>query len=180
MSIEIKAPTFPESVAEGEVATWHKQPGEAVKRDELIVDIETDKVVLEVVATQDGVISEVLKKEGDIVQSNEVIGQFEAGAEASSAPTSAPEKTEPEPKAEPAAPAVAEVNASPAARKLISEMGLDANQINGSGKGGLITKEDVMNHGKAAPAAAPQAPADTGLSSGADRTHSKPAQWRSR
>ena len=71
MSTEIKAPTFPESVADGTIATWHKQPGEAVSRDELIVDIETDKVVLEVVAPADGVIEAILKQEGDIVLSNE-------------------------------------------------------------------------------------------------------------
>ena len=158
MAIEIKAPTFPESVAEGEVATWHKQPGEPVKRDELIVDIETDKVVLEVVATQDGVISEVLKQEGDIVLSNELIGRFEAG-EVSAAPAAAKAQPEAKSMAEPA-PATQEINASPAARKLISEMGLNAEQVTGTGKGGLITKEDVMNHGKAAPTPA-AAPAST-------------------
>ena len=67
MAIEIKAPTFPESVADGTVATWHKKPGDAVKRDELIVDIETDKVVLEVLATADGVLGAIVKNEGDTV-----------------------------------------------------------------------------------------------------------------
>ncbi|HMW49259.1 MAG TPA: dihydrolipoamide succinyltransferase, partial [Cellvibrionaceae bacterium] len=80
MTIEIKAPTFPESVQDGTVATWHKKPGEAVSRDELIVDIETDKVVLEVVAPADGSISEILKQQGDVVLSNEVIAYFVAGA----------------------------------------------------------------------------------------------------
>ncbi|MDH1137495.1 biotin/lipoyl-containing protein, partial [Pseudomonas mosselii] len=74
MAIEIKAPTFPESVADGTVATWHKQPGDAVKRDELIVDIETDKVVLEVLATADGVLGAIVKGEGDTVLSDEVLG----------------------------------------------------------------------------------------------------------
>ena len=84
MSIEIKAPTFPESVADGTVATWHKQPGEACSVDELIVDIETDKVVLEVVAPADGsLIKEVFKGEGDTVLSEEVLATFEAGAAAS-------------------------------------------------------------------------------------------------
>ena len=82
MSIEIKAPTFPESVADGTVATWHKKPGEAVKRDELIVDIETDKVVLEVVAPADGSIAEIIKGEGETVLSNEVIARFVEGAAA--------------------------------------------------------------------------------------------------
>ena len=91
MSIEIKAPTFPESVADGTVATWHKKPGEAVKRDELIVDIETDKVVLEVVAPADGSIAEIIKGEGDTIMSNEVIAIFVEGAVAAgAAPAAAP------------------------------------------------------------------------------------------
>ena len=77
MAIEIKAPTFPESVQEGTLATWHKNVGDSVTRDELIVDIETDKVVLEVVAPANGVLAEVLKAEGDIVQSNEIIARIE-------------------------------------------------------------------------------------------------------
>jgi len=86
MSTEIKAPVFPESVAEGTVATWHKQPGEACSRDELIVDIETDKVVLEVVAPADGVIEEIIKNEGDTVESGEVVGKFKEGAKGESKP----------------------------------------------------------------------------------------------
>jgi 2-oxoglutarate dehydrogenase E2 component (dihydrolipoamide succinyltransferase) len=79
MTVEIKAPTFPESVQEGSVATWHKQEGESVSRDELIVDVETDKVVLEVVAPTDGVLKQVLKGEGETVLSNEVLAILEAG-----------------------------------------------------------------------------------------------------
>ena len=86
MAIEIKAPTFPESVADGTVATWHKQPGDAVKRDELIVDIETDKVVMEVLAEADGVLTEIVKNEGDTVLSGELLGKLEAGAAAAAAP----------------------------------------------------------------------------------------------
>ncbi|WP_312116045.1 biotin/lipoyl-containing protein, partial [Stutzerimonas nitrititolerans] len=89
MAIEIKAPQFPESVADGTVATWHKQPGEAVKRDELIVDIETDKVVMEVLAEADGVLTEIVKNEGDTVLSGELLGKLEAGATASAAPAPA-------------------------------------------------------------------------------------------
>src|SRR5690554_7576253 len=96
MSTEIKAPVFPESVAEGTVATWHKQPGEACSRDELIVDIETDKVVLEVVAPADGVIEEIVKGEGDTCESGEVIGRFKEGA----AGESKPAESKPEAKAE--------------------------------------------------------------------------------
>ena len=80
MATDIKAPQFPESVADGTVATWHKQEGEAVKRDELLVDIETDKVVLEVVAPADGVVSKILAAEGDTVESQQVLGHFEEGA----------------------------------------------------------------------------------------------------
>ena len=85
MTTDIKAPTFPESVADGTIATWHKQPGEAVSRDELIVDIETDKVVLEIVAPSDGTISEIVRGEGETVLSDELIGRFEAGAIAATA-----------------------------------------------------------------------------------------------
>ncbi len=139
MAIEIKAPTFPESVAEGNIATWHKQPGEAVSRDELIVDIETDKVVLEVAAPADGVISEVLKSEGDVVLSNEVIAVFEAGATGATTSEPSTEATEDAP--QPSENAVA----SPAARKLMEENAVQSNQIAGTGKNGLITKEDVVN-----------------------------------
>ena len=159
MSIEIKAPTFPESVADGTVATWHKQPGEAVSADELIVDIETDKVVLEVVAPADGVIKEIVKGEGETVLSDEVIAHFEAGAAGSAAPAAAATSAA-------AAPASDADKVGPAARKLIDENGLDASQIPGTGKNGGITKEDVVNYmaNKAAtpapaPAAAPAAPA---------------------
>ncbi|MBG4757587.1 2-oxoglutarate dehydrogenase complex dihydrolipoyllysine-residue succinyltransferase [Pseudomonas aeruginosa] len=146
MAIEIKAPTFPESVADGTVATWHKKPGEAVKRDELIVDIETDKVVIEVLAEADGVLAEIIKNEGDTVLSNELLGKLnEGGAAAPAAPAAAA------PAAAPAAPAAAPAAAggaaailSPAARKLAEEAGIDPNSIAGTGKGGRVTKEDVV------------------------------------
>ncbi|WP_372832650.1 2-oxoglutarate dehydrogenase complex dihydrolipoyllysine-residue succinyltransferase [Pontibacterium sp.] len=153
MSIEIKAPTFPESVADGTVATWHKQPGEACSADELIVDIETDKVVLEVVAPEDGVVAEILKGEGDTVLSEEVLATFTAGAAGAAAPAAAEAE---------AAPAGDADKVGPAARKLIDENGLDASAIPGTGKNGGITKEDVQNFLKnkpAAPAAAPAAAA---------------------
>ena len=149
MSIEIKAPTFPESVADGTVATWHKQPGEACSADELIVDIETDKVVLEVVAPEDGVVAEILKGEGDTVLSEEVLATFTAGAAGAAAPAAAAE----------AAPAGDADKVGPAARKLIDENGLDASAIPGTGKNGGITKEDVQNFLKNKPAAPTAAPA---------------------
>ncbi|MAG67284.1 MAG: dihydrolipoyllysine-residue succinyltransferase [Pseudomonadales bacterium] len=164
MAIEIKAPTFPESVADGTVATWHKQPGDAVKRDELLVDIETDKVVMEVLAEADGVMGDIAKAEGDTVLSGEVLGVLKDG-EAASAPAAKKE----EPKAE-AAPAAEQSSGeepllSPAARKLAEENGLAAADIAGTGKGGRVTKEDVLNaieakkNAPAAPAAKPAAAA---------------------
>ncbi|MBG6468700.1 2-oxoglutarate dehydrogenase complex dihydrolipoyllysine-residue succinyltransferase [Pseudomonas aeruginosa] len=146
MAIEIKAPTFPESVADGTVATWHKKPGEAVKRDELIVDIETDKVVIEVLAEADGVLAEIIKNEGDTGLSNELLGKLnEGGAAAPAAPAAAAPAAAPA--AQAAAPAAAggdDAILSPAARKLAEEAGIDPNSIAGTGKGGRVTKEDVV------------------------------------
>jgi len=155
MSLEIKAPVFPESVADGTVATWHKKPGEAVKRDELIVDIETDKVVMEVVAPADGVISQVMKNEGDTVLSQEVLAIFTAGAAAAAAPVAATAA----PVAAPVA-SSAPAAAGPAARKAAAEAGVDIAAVAGSGVGGRVTKDDVAA-AKPAPvaAAAPVAPA---------------------
>lgn len=142
MAIEIKAPTFPESVADGTVATWHKKPGEAVKRDELIVDIETDKVVIEVLAEADGVLAEIIKNEGDTVLSNELLGKLnEGGAAAPAAPAAAPAA---QAAAAPAAAGGDDAILSPAARKLAEEAGIDPNSIAGTGKGGRVTKEDVV------------------------------------
>jgi 2-oxoglutarate dehydrogenase E2 component (dihydrolipoamide succinyltransferase) len=152
--VEIKTPTFPESVQDGTIATWHKKSGEAVSRDELIVEIETDKVVLEVVAPTDGAMGEILKQEGDTVLSGEIIAFVSEGGTASASPTAA------------AAPAASNESggedpvASPSARKLAAEKGIDLDTVKGSGKGGLITKDDVQNASAqpapAAPAAAPK------------------------
>lgn len=168
MTTEVKAPVFPESVADGTIATWHKQPGEAVKRDELLVDIETDKVVLEVVAQSDGVIKEILKAEGDTILSAEVVAIFEAGAAGTeAAPAAEPQASEPE-----SAPAE-DLKVNPAARKLAEEKGVNLGDVNASGKDGRITKEDVLNHLKApapvaestpAPVAAPAAPSASAVS----------------
>ena len=142
--MEIKAPAFPESITEGTVAQWHKQVGEAVRRDDLLADIETDKVVIEVVAPDDGTLIEVLKAEGDTVESEEVIAQFAAGATGVS-PESADESIVEE------APinvgtSVTENAASPAARKMASELAVDIGAVEGSGRDGRITKEDVAKH----------------------------------
>ncbi|WP_346837114.1 2-oxoglutarate dehydrogenase complex dihydrolipoyllysine-residue succinyltransferase [Microbulbifer sp. SAOS-129_SWC] len=163
MTIEIKAPTFPESVQDGTVATWHKKPGEAVSRDELIVDIETDKVVLEVVAPADGALSEIIKDEGETVLSNEVIAKFEEGAGAAPAE----EKAEEKPAEEAAAPAAGgEKIAMPSAKKMAAEKGVDLGGVEGSGKGGRVLKEDVMKAGSAPAAAAPAAAAEVAVAPG--------------
>ncbi|ABE55464.1 2-oxoglutarate dehydrogenase E2 component [Shewanella denitrificans OS217] len=161
MSIEIKVPVLPESVADATIATWHVQPGEQVSRDQNLVDIETDKVVLEVVAPEDGSISEFLFQEGDTVLGEQVIAKFIAGAAAAAA-TEAPKADA----APAAAPAADESNdaLSPSVRRLIAEHNLDASKIKGTGVGGRVTKEDVDAFVKsapaktAAPAAAPVAP----------------------
>ncbi|PYF84322.1 2-oxoglutarate dehydrogenase E2 component [Marinomonas alcarazii] len=170
-TVQIKTPSFPESVADGTVATWYKQPGEACTRDDHIVDIETDKVVLEVVAPADGVIGEILKNEGDTVLSDEVLANFLVGASGSEAAPAQAESTS-------AAEGDEDGVAGPAARKALSEAGLTASQVKGTGKGGRITKEDVeaavksksaapastAAPAKAAPAAkAASAPASTAL-----------------
>jgi len=150
MAIEIKAPTYPESVQEGTIATWHKKAGDTVARDELVVDIETDKVVLEVVAPASGTLTEVLKNEDDIVLSNEVIARIEEGAvEATPAAAPVAEVVEEQPSSDQADKLV-----NPAAKKLAEERGIDLSQITGSGKGGRITKEDVVNFKPGAPAPA--------------------------
>jgi 2-oxoglutarate dehydrogenase E2 component (dihydrolipoamide succinyltransferase) len=143
MAIEIKAPTYPESVQEGTIATWHKHAGDSVARDELVVDIETDKVVLEVVASASGTLTEVLKNEGDIVMSNEVIARIEEGAVAAPT-TTAPATASEQPVSQDSSESDALVN--PAAKKLAEERGIDLAQVKGSGKGGRITKEDVVNY----------------------------------
>lgn len=155
MAIEIKAPTFPESVADGTVATWHKKPGDAVKRDELIVDIETDKVVLEVLATADGVLGAIVKNEGDTVLSDEVLGSIGEGGAAAAQASAAPAAAQ---AAAPAAFGEDDPVAAPAARKLAEENAINIASVAGTGKGGRVTKEDVVAAvalKKAAPAAAP-------------------------
>ena len=138
MTTEIKAPTFPESVQDGNIATWHKQPGEPVKRDDLLADIETDKVVIEVNAPADGTIKEIIKAEGDTCISNEIIGMFEAGDVSEPAESSESVAAESETSG-----VSSEVIAAPAAKKMASEQGVDLSQVKGTGKDGRVTKEDV-------------------------------------
>ena len=158
MATEIKAPVFPESVADGTIATWHKKVGEPVSRDEVICDIETDKVVLEVVAPADGSLVAIIKGEGDTVLSDEVIAQFEAGAVSAAAPEAAAPAAAAPTAAVPAAAASTQAvdpNQAPAVRKALSETGINAADVQGTGRGGRITKEDVASH-QAKPAASVQ------------------------
>jgi len=178
MAIEIKAPTYPESVQEGTLATWYKHAGDSVSRDELIVDIETDKVVLEVVAPASGILAEVFKAEGDIVLSNELLARIEEGAAETASPAAA--KVEPDTE-------VGGTLVNPAAKKLADERNIDLSQVAGTGKGGRITKEDVVNFTPAAaapastPAPAAKAPAAAEeILQGGDRVERRVAMTRMR
>ena len=157
---EIKAPEFPESIADGEIATWHVQVGDVIRRDQLLVEIETDKVVLEVVAQEDGQITEILKGEGETVLAEEVLARYKAGAVSEKGPSNPAENGTPVSLAASAststattsatiestgaAASAAEAIASPAAKKIAEENHLDVTKLVGSGKGGRITKEDVL------------------------------------
>ncbi|KPY62999.1 Dihydrolipoamide succinyltransferase [Pseudomonas syringae pv. spinaceae] len=161
MAIDIKAPSFPESVADGTISKWYKKEGDAVKRDEMLVDIETDKVVLEVLAEADGVMGAITKEEGAIVLSNEVLGTLNDGATASAAPApAAAPASAPAAAAAPAAAGEEDPIAAPAARQLAEENGINLASVKGTGKDGRITKEDIVaavEAKKSAPAAAPAA-----------------------
>ncbi len=142
MNIEVRVPALPESVSDGVVVGWHKQPGEAIRRDEALVDIETDKVVLEVPAPDDGVLDQILMNDGDTVTADQVIGIISEGKAGATGiqPDTAPvaEATTDDSQQQNAA-------MGPAARKLVAEHHIDPGQISGSGKDGRITKGDVLD-----------------------------------
>jgi 2-oxoglutarate dehydrogenase E2 component (dihydrolipoamide succinyltransferase) len=152
MSIEVKVPVLPESVSDATIATWHKKAGDAVKRDENLVDLETDKVVLEVPSPVDGVLKEIRHEVGDTVNSEQIIAIIEEGAAA------APAKEEP--KAEKPAAAKAEEpkaektsskgndDLSPAGLRVATEQKIDASKVEGTGRDGRVTKEDLVNYSK--------------------------------
>ena len=147
MSIEIKSPTFPESVADGTIANWVKKEGELVKQDEVIAEIETDKVVLEVVAPFDGVISKVLKPAGEIVLSAELIAEFEERDQVKTITEKDTPADRELNKVDSIQPSEVKTKANgPAVKKLLKEHDLDETSIDGSGKDGRITKADVVNH----------------------------------
>ena len=148
MSEEIKSPTFPESVADGTIANWVKKEGEAVSQDEVIAEIETDKVVLEVLAPSDGKISKIHKNEGDTVLSAELIGEFISGdSEELKTQTVKEEKPiETSPDLESSQDHLVDKKSGPAAKRIIEEKELNPSEIQGSGKDGRITKADVISH----------------------------------
>lgn len=153
MLIEVKVPQLSESVAEASLVAWHKKEGESVKRDENLVDIETDKVVLETPAPADGVLVKILKGDGESVTSGEVIAQIDTEAKPSAGEPAA--AAAPAPTAQPATQASpAAAVASPAARKILEEKGVAPENVSGTGRGGRITKEDAL---AAQPAAKPAA-----------------------
>jgi|TARA_B110000444_G_C18836982_1_gene596609 2-oxoglutarate dehydrogenase E2 component (dihydrolipoamide succinyltransferase) len=141
MSIKIKSPTFPESVADGTVANWVKKEGESVQQDEVIAEIETDKVVLEVVAPVSGTITKIVKQEGEIVNSSELIAEFHEGVieEDSSDEAAAPE-------IDVEIPTTKVKKLGPAAKRIIAEENIDPSVINSTGKDGRVTKADLVNH----------------------------------
>ncbi|MEO8810319.1 MAG: 2-oxoglutarate dehydrogenase complex dihydrolipoyllysine-residue succinyltransferase [Rhodanobacter sp.] len=170
MSIELKVPVLPESVSDATIASWHKKAGDAVKRDENLVDLETDKVVLEVPSPVDGVLKEIRHQVGDTVNGEQVIAIIEEGAAAAATkdapkPASAKEASSGESRS--AAPAAPESqksagksaqDLSPAGRRVAAEEDIDASKVTGTGRDGRVTKEDLVNYdkdGAAAPAAAP-------------------------
>ena len=152
MIIDVKVPMLSESVSEGTLLEWKKKVGEAVARDEILIDIETDKVVLEVPSPQAGVLVEIIAQNGETVAAEQVLARIDTAATATAsveAPAAAP--------APEAAPAAAQTNAAmPAAAKLAAETGVDVNALQGSGRDGRVLKEDVQN-AAAKPAAAPAA-----------------------
>jgi 2-oxoglutarate dehydrogenase E2 component (dihydrolipoamide succinyltransferase) len=157
MRIEVKVPQLPESVSEATLVSWHKKAGEAVARDENLIDVETDKVVLELPAPGDGVLIELVKPDGATVTSNEVIAVIDTEASGAAAASAAPKATEPKPAPPAPVPApAAGVTALPAARKMMAEQNVDPSAVEGTGRGGRITKGDVIA-AKASPA--PPAPA---------------------
>ena len=158
MTVEIKAPAFPESVADGVVSAWHKGPGDSVARDELLVEIETDKVVMEVVAPEPGVIEAILVAEGETITSEAVLATLTAGAAGTQAPA-AEISTSADTASDAAGSTTEAIPMGPAVRALLDEHGLSPEAIKATGKGGRLLKEDVLSHLKqASTQPAPESP----------------------
>ena len=172
MTVDVKVPVLAESVPDATLLEWRKQPGDAVDKDEILIELETDKVVLEVPAPETGVLAEILKHTGDTVLSQEVLARIEPGAGAPARPLElVPDSAEPAaPSAQPAATAGPE-RLSPAVRRLVAEHDLDASAIAGTGRDGRITKADVLAHLEASASAAKTAaaPAESAPAPGTSR-----------
>ncbi|WP_371974685.1 2-oxoglutarate dehydrogenase complex dihydrolipoyllysine-residue succinyltransferase [Lelliottia nimipressuralis] len=153
-SVDILVPDLPESVADATVATWHKKPGDSVKRDEVLVEIETDKVVLEVPASADGILDAVLEDEGTTVTSRQILGRLREGNSAGKESSAKSESKESTPAQRQQASLEEQTNdaLSPAIRRLLGEHNLEASAIKGTGVGGRLTREDVEKHLPKAPA----------------------------
>src|SRR5699024_1008219 len=163
MSVEVKVPNLPESVSDATIAKWHKKPGDAIERDETLVDLETDKVVLEVPAPADGVLEEISAEEGDTVTEGELLGKMKEGEAPSKSADEDSEEADSEDKGRDEDSQAdqrddsekqkrsgqskdAEKDLPPSARRMVAENDLDASQIEGTGRGGRVTKGDVMGH----------------------------------
>ncbi|KNH09799.1 Dihydrolipoamide succinyltransferase component (E2) of 2-oxoglutarate dehydrogenase complex [Candidatus Burkholderia brachyanthoides] len=189
--VEVKVPQLSESVSEATMLQWKKKPGEAVAQDEILIEIETDKVVLEVPAPSAGVLAQVIKHDGDIVIADEVIAKIDTEAKAGAAPVvvaaAGDAEVKPAPEAELAAaaasaPAAASTGgaASPAATKILAEKGVSADQVSGSGRDGRITKGNALAASASAPAAKTAAPAPAQAARAAKPSVAAPAstdQW---
>ncbi|WP_086973886.1 2-oxoglutarate dehydrogenase complex dihydrolipoyllysine-residue succinyltransferase, partial [Caballeronia glebae] len=184
--VEVKVPQLSESVSEATMLQWKKKPGEAVAQDEILIEIETDKVVLEVPAPSAGVLAQVIKHDGDIVTADELIAKIDTEAKAGDAPAAVAAagdaEVKPAPVAEPAvaqAPAAAQAStggaASPAATKILAEKGVSADQVSGSGRDGRITKGDALSASASASASAPAAKAAAPAPAAAPARAAKPS-----
>ena len=156
MTVEVRVPALGESVTEATIATWFKKPGDAVAVDEILCELETDKVSLDVPSPAAGVLGEIVAQEGETVAAAALLATIQAGAGAVVAPSAKPAEAAPAPVAAPvAAPAAKDIEDAPAAKKAMAEAGLTAAQVQGSGRDGRIMKEDVAKAAAAAVAAAP-------------------------
>ncbi|MCZ4329829.1 2-oxoglutarate dehydrogenase complex dihydrolipoyllysine-residue succinyltransferase [Castellaniella denitrificans] len=161
---EVLVPQLSESISEATLLNWKKQPGEAVQADEILIEVETDKVVLEVPAPASGVLAEIVKGDGSTVTSGEVLARIDTAAKAAAAPAATPSAPAPAAVAEAAKPAAKSSVASPAAGKILSEKGIDPATVEGTGRSGRVTKGDALNAAQSSAApAAPAAPAPVGL-----------------
>jgi 2-oxoglutarate dehydrogenase E2 component (dihydrolipoamide succinyltransferase) len=194
MRIEVKVPQLPESVAEATLVNWHKKPGDAVKRDENLIDVETDKVVLELPAPSDGVLAEITRPDGSTVTSNDVIAVIDteakagagkaaapaaqSGAQPSAKPQAAPQPTaaKPQPAAAPAQAGGNGAASMPAARKIMADQGVEAATVQGTGRGGRITKDDVLAAVEAKAAATQAQPATAKAPAPAPAAKAPPVQ----